>query len=179
MKSFIRITETPATALDVYRMLPEGTRAEVLFNTLYMSPSPKFEHQKLVSKLFNQLYNHVEKTNNGIVICSPFDVYLEEQMSAVQPDILFISHQNMNILKEDGYAHGTPDLIIEVVSGKDTRDRTLKKKLYEKAGLKEYFIVETKSCMAELFVLSQKKYRKSYSRKGLFRSRLLGLEFRF
>jgi len=41
------ITEIPSTAVEIYRMLPEGTRCEVILNELSMSPSPSREHQQV------------------------------------------------------------------------------------------------------------------------------------
>ena len=179
MKTIIRIPDVPVSALDVFRMLPEGTRAEVINNVLYMSPSPIFNHQKLVSTLFLKLGNHIEEKALGELIVSPFDVYLDEYISAVQPDLLFIARRNKGILKEDGYAHGAPDLIIEILSNNETRDRTLKKSLYEKAGVKEYFIVapETKEVIS--YYHTGKKYEKGAAQKGKIVSRMLKRTFKF
>ncbi len=179
MKTITRIPSVPVSALDVFRMLPEGTRAEVINNVLYMSPSPFFQHQQLVTELAGILWQHIKKAKPGILLVSPFDVYLEEHISAVQPDLLFISNKNKGILKDDGYAHGAPDLVIEILSKNENRDRTLKKDLYEKAGVKEYFIVDPKTKMTEAFVLKGKKYQVNYSRKKYFQSALLKLEFSF
>lgn len=179
MKNISFIPKVPSTALDVFRLLPKGTRAEVLNNILYISPSPFYEHQQLVTLLTGKLWTQIETTKSGVLLVAPFDVYLEEQMSAVQPDILFISNKNKKILKEDGYAHGAPDLIIEILSKDENRDRTIKKDIYEKAGVKEYFIIDPKTKMAECFVLKNKKYQHVYSRKKYFHSNLLAYEFSF
>ncbi len=126
----MEIIETaPKTALDVFRLLPEGTLCEVIDNVLYMSPAPKYTHQKLLRLLFRKISDHVDTKNIGDAIISPFDVYVEHLLSAVQPDMLFISNQNMGILKEDGYAHGAPDLIVEVLSGDKNREKVKKKSL--------------------------------------------------
>lgn len=169
----------PVTALDVFRLLPKGTRAEVINNVLYMSPSPFYDHQQLLMQLTLKIGNHVDKLRTGELIGSPFDVYLEDQISAVQPDLLFISNKNKGIIKDDGYAHGAPDLVVEILSSNESRDRTLKKDLYEKAGVKEYFIIDPKSKMVEAFVLKGKKYQLNYSQKKHFQSALLKLEFTF
>jgi Uma2 family endonuclease len=179
MKTITRIPDVPVTALDVFRMLPEGTRAEVINNVLYMSPSPFYQHQQLLIKLTVKLGGFIEANKSGELIIAPFDVYLEEHVSAVQPDLLFISNRNRRILKDDGYAHGAPDLIIEILSKNEKRDRTLKKDLYEKAGVKEYFIIDPETKMAEAYVLKNKKYSLAYSRKKYFRSVLLKHEFNF
>ena len=179
MKNFTSIPGVPSNALDVFRLLPEGTRAEVLNNVLYMSPSPFYAHQQLVTLLTGKLWAYIETNNPGILLVSPFDVYLEEQMSAVQPDILFISNKNKKILKDDGYAHGAPDLVIEILSKDEDRDRKMKKDIYEKAGVKEYFIIDPKTKMTDAFVLKAKKYEHLYSRKKYFHSSLLNFEFSF
>jgi Uma2 family endonuclease len=179
MKPVTRIPDVPVTALDVFRMLPEGTRAEVINNVLYKYPSPFFRHQEIITELTIQIGAFVKKSQAGIFLVSPFDVYLEDHISAVQPDLLFISNKNRHIIKDDGYAHGAPDLVIEILSKNELRDRSLKKGLYEKAGIKEYFIIDPKTKMTEAFVLKGKKYKHIYSRKKYFQSALLGLEFTF
>jgi Uma2 family endonuclease len=107
--------EIPKTALDVFRLLPEGTLCEVIDNVLYMSPAPKYDHQKLLFFLARNIANFADTAGKGEVMVCPFDVYLEGLQSAVQPDILFVSNENRAILKEDGYVHGAPDLIVEVL----------------------------------------------------------------
>lgn len=179
MKTITRIPDVPSNALEVFKLLPEGTRAEVIFNVLYMSPSPLFQHQKLITELLLRLGNHVQQKKSGYLLVSPFDVYLEEHISAVQPDLLFIANKNKGIIKDDGYAHGAPDLIIEILSQNEKRDKTLKKELYEKAGVKEYFIIDPKTKLVEAFTLKGKKYQQVYSRKKYFKSALLKLEFTF
>lgn len=179
MKNIASIPKVPSNALDVFRLLPKGTRAEVLNNVLYMSPSPFYEHQQLVTLLTGKLWAYIETVKSGILLVAPFDVYLEGQLSVVQPDILFISNKNKKILKDDGYAHGAPDLIIEILSKDEDRDKKLKKDIYEKAGVKEYFIIDPKTKMAECYVLKNRKYQHSYSRKKLFQSNLLEYEFSF
>ncbi len=169
----------PSSALDVFRMLPEGTRCEVLNNTLYMSPSPFFNHQQVLNQLNLRIATHVEEYRLGIVVIAPFDVYLEEQMSAVQPDLIFIKNKNKKIIKDDGYVHGAPDLIIEILSKDENRDRKLKKGIYEKVGVKEYFIVDPKTKMVEAYILKDKKYVPVYAKKKQFQSALLKLEFAF
>ena len=174
------IAQVPKTALDVFRMLPEGTLCEVIDNVLYMSPAPKYDHQRLLSILFRNLAAFVENKNLGEAIISPFDVYLEDLLSAVQPDLLFVSDENRSILKEDGYIHGAPDLIIEVLSTDTKRDKVFKKTLYEKAGVKEYFIVNPKDSKVLAYALDNGSiYELMYETTGYFKSALLNYEFYF
>jgi Uma2 family endonuclease len=174
------IEQVPKTALDVFRMLPEGTLCEVIDNVLYMSPAPKYNHQRLTGLIYRRLSNHVEETGKGEVLISPFDVYLEHFLSAVQPDVLYVSNENRDILKEDGYIHGAPDLIVEVLSTDIQRDKVQKKSLYERAGVKEYFIVNPKDNKVLAYALNNTStYDLVYEAIGHFKSALLNYEFRF
>lgn len=173
------LSKIPSTALDVFRLLPQGTRCEVLNNTLYMSPSPFYKHQQLLTDIVILLGSFIKENNAGILLAAPFDVYLEGQLSAVQPDIIFIANKNKKILKDDGYAHGAPDLIIEILSKDEDRDRTLKKAIYEKAGVKEYFIIDPRSKLVEAFSLKAKKYVQRYGQKKYFQSDILKSDFTF
>ena len=173
------IASVPKTALDVFRMLPEGTLCEVINNTLYMSPAPRVPHQDLVSFFLLRIGSWVEKNNMGKTLVSPVDVYLEKFSSAVQPDLLFISNNNMSIIKEDGYIYGAPDLIVEVLSEDKKRETVLKKELYERAGVKEYFVVDPISKSLQRFDFFQGNFHLSFESQGKFISVILGYEFSF
>ncbi|HLL43658.1 MAG TPA: Uma2 family endonuclease [Segetibacter sp.] len=173
------IEQVPKTALEVFRLLPEGTLCEVINNVLYMSPAPKYDHQRLVRLFTQKISNYLDNTNIGELIISPFDVYFEELLSAVQPDLLVVLNENRHILKEDGYIHGAPDIIIEVLSGDKKRDLVKKKNLYEKAGVKEYFAVDPQNSEINSWLLKENKYEIQYSDFGKFKSSVLSIEFKF
>lgn len=173
------IEQVPKTALDVFRLLPEGTLCEVIDNVLFMSPAPRIPHQNLVSILNRRIGNWVEENNMGLTLVSPVDVYFEHLLSAVQPDVLFVSNENMSIIHHDGYIYGAPDLIIEVLSTDKKRDTIVKKELYEKAGVKEYFIIDPADKNITSFLLEDNTYKLLYEDHGKFKSRLLNLEFTF
>jgi Uma2 family endonuclease len=173
------IEQVPKTALDVFRLLPEGTLCEVIDNTLYMSPAPQIPHQELVTFLVRRIGNWVENKNLGKTLVSPVDVYFDELLSVVQPDLLFIPQNNMEIIKEDGYIHGAPDLIIEVLSEDKKRDTVQKKSLYERAGVKEYFTVDPASKKIQCYSLNNGNYKLINENEGIFTSQLLNLTFSF
>ena len=165
--------------MEVYRMLPEGTRAEIIDGILFMSPAPLVNHQGLIMKLSSRLFFHCEEENKfGKVYSSPIDVYLNET-NAFQPDIIFISNENTSNIKEDGI-YGAPDLVIEVLSpGTSKSDLTKKKPAYEKAGVKEYWMVDPKTKMAVGFHLVKNKYVEFAKEKGQLNSRMLKHVFKF
>ena len=173
------IEQIPKTALDVFRLLPEGTLCEVIVNVLYMSPAPKYTHQRLLGLMFRKICDHVEKSGLGEAIISPFDVYFEHLQSAVQPDILVLLNENRHILKPDGYIYGAPDIIIEVLSSDKKRDKVKKKNLYERAGVKEYFVVDPESREISAWLLKENIYQLQYNGIGEFTSSILSLKFDF
>jgi Uma2 family endonuclease len=175
----VDIPNPPKTLMEVYRMLPEGTRAEIIDGTLYMSPAPIVNHQGVVLKLSSHLFFHCEEDNNfGKVYSSPIDVYLDER-NAFQPDIIFIANANKKIIHNDGI-HGAPDLVIEVLSpGTSKSDLTKKKPAYEKAGVKEYWMVDPKTKIAVGFHLVKNKYAEFAKEKGRLNSKLLKHVFKF
>ncbi len=127
-------TPPPRTMLEVFKGLPEGTLAQLINNQIYMSPAPNTNHQIILAEIFNGLYNHVRIKKLGNVLVSPFDVFLNTK-NVYQPDIIFISNENINGLKENGF-HGAPDLIIEILSPASmTFDKDFKKNEYEKSGV--------------------------------------------
>ncbi len=173
------IEQVPRTALDVFRLLPEGTLCEVIDNVLYMSPAPKYSHQRLLGLMFRKISQHVEELSVGEVIISPFDVYLEQLLSVVQPDLLVLLNESKHLLKPDGYLHGAPDIIIEILSADKKRDSVEKKSLYERTGVKEYFVVDPDTREITGWVLTESNYQHQYSDIGIFKSSLLSFEFEF
>jgi Uma2 family endonuclease len=170
----------PRTIMEVYKNLPEGTLAELIDKTIYMSPSPISKHQLVLNKINNQLYNHFEKHNSGIIFIAPFDVYLDEHSNAVQPDIVVVLEENKNIIDPEGHIHGVPDLLVEVLSpGNKEFDLIKKKDLYERFGVKEYWIVDPDSKQALCYRLQNGKYEKTGEGTGSIKSPLLKLEITF
>ncbi len=173
------IEKVPKTALDVFRLLPEGTLCEVIDNVLYMSPAPKYTHQRLLGLLFKNISNHTDAEKMGEAFIAPVDVYFEHLLSAVQPDLIFISNENSYILNEDGYIYGSPDLVVEVLSSDKKRDTEKKKSLYERAGVKEYFTVNPQDRKIQGYRLNNSNFELVYEDEGMFKSQLLNLTFSF
>lgn len=174
------VVTPPRTIMEVFKMLPEGTLAEVIENTLYMSPTPSTKHQRLITLLLTQIHKYVSDNSLGEVFPAPLDVFLDEQSNAVQPDILFISKQNISILDDNGTVKGIPDFIIEILSpGSRKHDQVTKKNLYEKSGVKEYWIVDPDTRKATGFALKNNTYQLIREEEGNITSPLMGTFFSF
>lgn len=169
----------PTTAIEVYQMLPEGTRCEVIFNTLVMSPSPTFSHQQLLADLLAIFYLFLKDRDLGKVILSPFDVYIENYESVVQPDLMIILNKNLHLIQNNGL-HGAPDIAIEILSPNRTYDTKRKRSLYEKGGVKEYFMIDPENKKTTLLTLNNAGvYEQTYEEAGLLKSGILPFNFSF
>ena len=173
------IKEIPATAVDIYRMLPEGTRCQVIFNELTMSPSPSREHQSILIKLTAILFQFLTEKPKGVLMTAPFDVYFEELQSVVQPDLFVITKENEHIIQKNG-VYGVPSLVIEIISTNRTYDTQKKKSLYEQAGVKEYFMIDPNNKKTTLLTLNTSGvYELTYEDTGLFYSSILDFKTNF
>lgn len=174
------ISGPPRTMMEVFKMLPEGTHAELIENTLYMSPTPVSNHQRVIIKLVVQLSLHTDANKIGEVFTAPLDVYLDDAHNAVQPDIFFIAKANAKIVEDNGHVHGAPDLIVEVLSpGNRKHDLITKKNLYEKFGVKEYWIIDPETKRAIGYQLRNKTFELLEERSGEIVSVLLNSTFTF
>jgi len=171
------IISPPRTIMEVYNMLPEGTLAEVIDSKLYMSPAPKTTHQRVIRKLSTQISNFIE--SRGEVFFSPCDVYLEEVSNVVQPDIIYLEESQTRFIEEDGI-HGVPALLIEVLSpGNPKHDSETKKELYERFGVKEYWIIDPQTRKAIGYTLEDGKFKSLPELTGKIKSIILNQEFEF
>jgi Uma2 family endonuclease len=169
----------PRTMMEVFDMLPEGTLAELINNQLFMSPSPIFEHQNILLDIAFQLRNFLKTGERGTVIVAPFDVKLDLTGNAVQPDITVILKSNANQIRDGRYS-GAPDLIVEILSpGNKDHDLITKKDLYEKFGVKEYWVVDPETRLALGFSLHEGHFNKFNESIGKVQSKLLQAEFDF
>jgi Uma2 family endonuclease len=174
-----RIAEVPESALDVYRMLPEGTRCEVILNELIMSLPPTSSHQLLFSDLHALIYFFLKDAGIGKVIPSPIDVYLENYDSAVQPDLMIVLNEHLHQIKTDGI-YGAPDIAVEILSKNRAYDTLRKRALYEKAGVKEYFMIDPENKKTTLLTLNASgAYDQTYEETGVFNSAILNCSISF
>jgi Uma2 family endonuclease len=144
-----------------YQQLPEGAPYQLINGKLIMSPSPNRAHQKLIGEIFRIIANYLKDNPIGEVYIAPSDVCLDDE-NVVQPDIYFVSKNNLSILTDAG-ADGAPDLIIELLSPSNAYyDLRAKVQLYEKYGVKEYFIVDPEDNMVIAYKLTEGRYKESY-----------------
>ncbi|MDP9121137.1 MAG: Uma2 family endonuclease [Acidobacteriota bacterium] len=131
----------------------DGKRHELIDGEHYVSPSPTSRHQSAAGNLYLTLGNFVRKHGSGRLFFAPLDVVLSD-VDVVEPDLLFISCERLNILKE-AHVAGAPDLVVEVLSPGSRRvDAITKRHLYEKFGVAEYWLVDPELEKIEVYRLA-------------------------
>lgn len=156
-----------------YLQWPEDERWELINGTAFnMAAAPTRKHQKILGELYRQISNFlVDKTCD--VYSAPFDVRFPEAdekeyeiKTVLQPDISVICDQTK--LDEKGCL-GSPDLIIEIISPFTLqRDMGEKFFIYEKFGVKEYWLVHPGDRTLMVFKLQQDN---KYGRPEIYFSR--------
>jgi Uma2 family endonuclease len=160
-----------------YEALPEGSPYQLIEGELVMSPAPSPEHQRSSKRLFTKLYSLLEETKRGEVFYAPIDVYLDEE-NAYQPDIAVLLEGSKAEITQRG-VEGAPDLVVEILSPSTAYyDLRVKKEVYEKAGVKEYWIVDPHMKSIEIYSNTPEGFRlvSEAKKEGKVRSELLRIE---
>ena len=147
----------PKFTYEDYLLLPEDKRYEIIGGELALVPSPGFKHQEILGRLHVVLRQFVEKKALGKVCISPLDVVLSK-INVVQPDLFFISKERFPVITEKNI-QGPPDLVVEILSSDPEKDKIIKRKLYAKFGVKEYWIVDPEEKSIEVMELEEKGFR--------------------
>lgn len=146
-------TPTIIFTYDDYLTLPnDGKRYEIIDGDLHMTPAPIPEHQLIVWRLTTILTAFIDQQKWGKLFLAPIDIVLS-MTEVAQPDIAVVArHRDHIITKKNIIA--APDLIVEILSDTTEKtDRTTKKAMYERHGVREYWIVDPSDRSVEIFEL--------------------------
>src|SRR3990172_13184924 len=102
------IIEKKKYTYEDYLKTPDDVRYELIGGELLMTPSPETRHQRISGKIVFALEKFVTENDLGEVFHAPCDVHLDDE-NVVQPDILFISKDRLNIIGEKNIKND-PDL---------------------------------------------------------------------
>ena len=135
---------------DLVRRLPEdGNRYEVVDGELLVTPSPRPWHQIVAGRLFLALSDYLDRYPLGQVIASPADISWGP-LDLVQPDLFVVPLEEDRTL--DWAAMRNLLLVVEVLSPATARaDRFTKRRLYQRAGVALYWIVDADRQAVELW----------------------------
>src|SRR5215207_8543199 len=132
----------------------DGNRYEIIEGELFVSCSPGLTHQIVSDNLVVQLRNFLTLNPIGIAVSTPGLVL--SQYSGVIPDIVYFSNESRERIVSGDRLTSAPDLVIEILSkGSENtrRDRIVKRQLYSKHGVPEYWIVDCQRRAVEAYRL--------------------------
>ncbi len=153
----VRKDDRPYTYADILSW-SDGQRWELIEGVAYaMTPSPSMSHQTVLLALASLLHMNLGQSTCRVFV-APYDLRLPEHRqdtdgsaSAVQPDIMIVCDAGK--LSESGCT-GAPDFVAEIVSPSSASiDYIQKLRLYEKHGVKEYWIVHPIDRMVTVYSL--------------------------
>ena len=141
-----------------------GEREELINGVLYELEKPSARHREVVNAIADQLQTFLEGKAAGMS-CDPMRTCLFSRPDAlpgeidtvVYPDIL-VACDGLKI--GSGWYSGAPDMVMEVLSPEtQRRDRMDKLKLYERAGVKEYWLVDPDAKTVQVYLLEGEAYQ--------------------
>lgn len=143
-------TATKLTYDDYVKLPEDGNRYEIIDGELYVNPAPVPQHQVIVLNIAAAFLNYFRAHGGGRVLGSPVDVVLSDAR-VVQPDVIVMKSDRAMIVG-DKNVHGIPNLVVEVLSNSSRRlDEIEKRKLYDQAGVDEYWIVDPELQLVKIY----------------------------
>lgn len=140
-----------------YALLPEGDRRELIEGDFDMTPAPGEKHQRISRNLQFELHKFLDVNPIGELYNAPFDVILEDS-TVVQPDLLIVLDNRRSRIVSEGLK-GAPNFLVEILSpSARDRDTVLKRRLYEKFGVEEYWLVDPEAESVEQMRAKQARF---------------------
>lgn len=162
------LTATPRRKLtyDDFVYFPDdGRRHELIDGEHYVTPAPMLGHQIVVGNLHGFIWSYLREQPLGEVFVSPLDVVFS-RFDVVEPDLLYVSNEHLAIIKKKN-VKGAPDLVVEVKSpSTKKRDAIEKFQLYERTGVREYWIVDPDQASIDAYRRLGRRFRSKHTLRG-------------
>ena len=145
-------------SLEFFR--ESSNRYEIIEDGKFMAPAANTWHHNIASKLMIIIGMHVATNKLGFVFSDSMDVHFPDG-SLFKPDFMFISAANGKIVVDNKHRtiHGVPDMVAEIFSRSTMkRDIGIKKDIYERNGVKEYWIIDPWRETIEVYLLRNGKF---------------------
>ena len=128
---------------DDFVLFPDdGKRHELIDGEHYVTAAPNIRHQQISMELAFLIRPWLEEHPVGRVFHAPLDV-LMSQFDVVEPDLIYLSNERAAEIMTTLHLRGAPELVIEIGSPSTRqRDETIKRHLYERTGVSEYWFVD-------------------------------------
>jgi len=158
------LIQNPYIPSDAFRLNPDSVfvpnahlRYEILNGRILPVPIPAIRHQSISLRIASALLQYAEASGLGCVLPAPCNVILSEKI-VMQPDALFIRKGRRGLIGKKSL-RGAPDLVVEILSPAASRmDLKVKKRIYERYGVQEYWLVDPDHAKVETMIWSELGY---------------------
>ena len=146
------------TVAELHAIPDDGMRRELIDGELFVTPAPMPGHQAAAAKLHAALLPVI---GERLMLFAPVDVFIDDR-SCVQPDLVVYSEEQRGQLSADvappkGLA---PEVAVEISSPSTRRiDLIHKRRLFERAGVREYWFVDRKAGIVDVYVFATDELR--------------------
>jgi Uma2 family endonuclease len=158
----------PLITVDELDACPDDSnRYELIEGELFVSRAPEIPHQRVLNNLLFALESYVKENPIGIVVPGAGAVFSD--YDAVIPDLVFVRNERWSEVVTEIRFTGAPDLVIEITSpGKENRDRDLlvKRQLYARYGVAEYWIVDSENRLVQVYRLQKLRLESVATRRN-------------
>jgi len=136
----------------------DGKRHELIDGEHYVTASPNLRHQRISGHIFSAIDRWLDDHPHGHIYAAPLDVILSDA-DVVEPDLLYLSKEREARIATSQNMQGAPELVIEIGSPSTRRrDETIKKRLYERWGVDEYWIVDPETSVVRVYRREGEKF---------------------
>ncbi len=150
------------TIADLETMPEDGNCYELIEGELFVSRAPSIKHQDIVSNIIYAFKKYLVQHPIGKIWPGPGVIF--SNINGVIPDLVYLSNESRAEIAKGDRVEGSPDLIIEILSPgteNERRDRQVKRQLYSKYQVKEYWIIDPENQTVDVFRAKEKlgKYK--------------------
>ncbi len=146
------------TVADLDACPEDGNRYELIEGELFVSRAPGIPHQRVIQNLQIALAQYLKGNQIGILVPGTGVVFSD--YDAVIPDLVLVRNERWSHAVTGEKFTTAPDLVIEVMSsGKENRqrDQLVKRQLYGRYGVLEYWIVDPENRLVEVYRLQEER----------------------
>lgn len=145
------------TYADYCRIPEDGKRHEILDGRHFVNPAPSPYHQFVSARLHHQLMLQVADQGRGTVLAAPIDLHLGRR-NIVQPDLVVVPKRT-RCLPGERKITDVPCLLVEILSPRTREhDQQRKRDCYERAGVREFWLVDPEAREVQQLVLRRGSY---------------------
>lgn len=146
-------------SVEEFWSLPESVLpTEYIDGEIIMAPTRTVRHQRAVFNIASALRHFVRQNGSGEIFVSPLDVVLPSG-DVVRPDIFLLNPRQAERAGTANRVEEAPPFLVEILSPSSVKHDTVRKReLYEKNGVREYWIVDVKERSVTQLVLRKKHY---------------------